>query len=77
MRFITIFKEHFGYSQRLDLLHNLFYKIKMSCSLLNFKCGNFKNFTLLLSIEAGGRKLTSKKERAKSKVDKKVESDKR
>ena len=58
----------------------------MSCSLLNFKCGNFKNFTLLLSIEAGGRKLTSKKERAKSKVDnvkysdsgsdKKVESDK-
>ena len=49
----------------------------MSCSLLNFKCGNFKNFTLLLSIEAGGRKLTSKKERAKSKVDKKVESDKR
>ena len=58
----------------------------MPSSLLSFKFQNFKNFTLLLSIETGGRKLTSKKERAKSKVDnvkysdsssdKKVQSDK-
>ena len=41
----------------------------MPSSLLSFKFQNFKNFTLLLSIETGGRKLTSKKERAKSKVD--------
>ena len=55
----------------------------MSCSLLNFK---ISKLSLLLLIETGGRKLTSKKEKAKSKVDnvkysdsgsdKKVESDK-
>ena len=55
----------------------------MSCSLLNLK---ISKFSLLLSIAAGGRKLTSKKENTKSKVDnvkysdsgsdKKVESDK-
>ena len=60
----------------------------MYCLLLNFKFQNLKNFTLLFSIEtlSGGRKLTSIKERAKSKADnvknsdngsdKKVESDK-